>query len=513
MSGRAPSPPLNYDYSVVKTDTDPAEILLLDDKNEYHKQLGNHIRQPIFNLMKSIYNSAENICHQENTPENILMVFQDNLAQVPKWNKPRRTKEYDEFMKVSKCDWFNELIKFTYVTHVKILTIVNKPRPNVKLSISIPSGDAFFHSVCINIARELWRQPYLFSKHVGGKYEYQKNMRLIEQLIDNSVDNTIRAHIPMKTIFEDYLDNNLALDNTQSQQSPSNTNSKSPDSHETNTPKLDKQPDTPDPKPANQASKSLPPSQINTAESLDEFIAAPVEKSANKPASQPTLEPPNPVTNDNQTFDEFTDLEPVSFAKPDEMEEELEIIEPPIEETAISLETEVIPELSEVIIQTPAEKPISNTTGTDNNAALNDPPRIEEFNIDSLPEISLDPISVRASADDNNRGANNELTNTDSKLAETQTLAQTPTLAQTLKPALTDLNEPGMNLLPELKQPVMKKKIIIEDLPVDDLDEINLNSKLEEQRTTKYSTTNTGSIGNTQQQMHTKNIKQDYAFF
>ena len=126
MSVRAPSPPLNYDYSVVTAETDQSATLLLDAKNEYNKQLVSHLRQPVFNLMKSIYNGAENICHQENTPENILMVYQDNLAQVPKWPKTRRSKEYEEFLKISKCDWFNELIKFTYVTHVKILTIVNK---------------------------------------------------------------------------------------------------------------------------------------------------------------------------------------------------------------------------------------------------------------------------------------------------------------------------------------------------------------------------------------------------
>jgi len=533
MSTRTPSPPLNYDYSLITADTDPAAILLLDAKTEYHKQLSNHIRQPVFNLMKSIYNTAENICHQENTPENILMVFQDNLAQVPKWTKTRRTKEYDEFLKTSKCDWFNELIKFTYVTHVKILTLVNKPRPNVKLSISIPSGGAFYHSVCINIARELWRQPYLFSKHVGGKYEYQKNMRQIEQLIDNSVDATIRAHIPMKTIFEDYLDNNIAVADK-----PSTVVGTNPVSNKS---RIETQPEKlPDPQqpisvptennaqiPDKLNTTKKQPLQINTDESLDEFIDTPSQILPN-PESTDNLDNTNPMLGDE------TDLEPVSFTKPAEMEEELEIIEPPMDDlSAISLDDGAIPDLSEVIIPSPAEKPaspsldkqitttsnITNNTNTQlepsewnqnslsNNTihsnepseshlpseptlipANNHPSKDAEFDIDSLPEISI----------------NNPVLPTPTRVDDLPA-------STSQQPAITDLNEPGMNLLPEVKQPSIKKKIVIEDLPIEDLDEINLDSKLEEQRTIKYSAAGLNTSKNNTAQ--TKNIKTEFAFF
>ena len=77
--------------------------------------------------------------------------------------------------------------------------------------------------------------------------------------------------------------------------------------------------------------------------------------------------------------------------------------------------------------------------------------------------------------------------------------------------SITRLNEPGMNFFPELKQPVAKKKIIVEELPVDDLYEINLNSKLDEQRAIKYSTSN--NTNTTNKQSLQKNNKPEFAFF
>lgn len=534
---RTPSPPLNYDYSIVTTDTDQAATLLLDAKNEYHKQLTSHLRQPVFNLMKSIYNSSEDICHQENTPENVLMVFQDNLAQVPKWNKQRRNKEYDNFLKVSKCDWFNELIKFTYVTHVKILTIVNKPRPDVKLSISIPSGGIFFHSVCINVARELWRSPFLFSKHVGGKYEYQKNMRQIEQIIDNSVDSCIRTHIPMKTILQEYMDSDLTVPTPAKPQSTPTTeqitsqqslNTVSNSAH--NTPEVKSQPitkelftntETQKPEilqPSTSRNKKL---EIDTDDSLEDFINTPTPTSTTESVSVESSKQPSQPTDTNKTtakpdnLDAEEELESVNFAHPDEMVDELDIIETAIEDTP---ETEItdLPEI--VLSQQPStaatpepttvpEKPnqkIPDTTldttqdmtpdMTNSEANINNNPvpakktlmssstvktnPIEEFDIDTLPELNLESLTKLAEPDK---------PTTPEPITETATTsAHAPSNFKHIP--LTDMNEPGMAFVEELKQPTpAKKKLIIEDadLLTDDLDEVPLAAKVEELRTIK----------------------------
>jgi hypothetical protein len=553
MSVRAPSPPLNYDYSVITPDTDQSATLLLDAKNEYHKQLTSHLRQPIFNLMKTIYSTAENICHQENTPENILMVFQDNLAQVPKWSKPRRTKEYEAFLKLSKCDWFNELIKFTYVTHVKILTIVNKPRPNVKLSITIPSGGTFYHGVCINVARELWRSPFLFSKHVG-KYEYQKNMRQIEQLIDNSVDICIRTHIPMKTILQEYLDSDLAVPDTLTKTSAGTQPVTSPPKesiaeHMTQSPPSVtstsaspvKQVDDKEDIPSTARSSKL--TINNNANNLDEFIdtseseSSPISTSINKTTTTDTTTNTSTngatnttlVDNTNNTNNKAVDddLESVSFNSTDEVVDELDIIETAIEdkESVISKD-EAYKNLAVVSLDTNTNSrtntptaslgPISitsTTTNTDDNQTVpTNGLQIEEFDIDSLPEISLSQIITNNPVDKPSSPAPTQLptsqNTTEIPPEKTQSRPELPNnISKNKDIPLTDMNEPG--IFPELKQPTpTKKQLVIEDLPTEDLDEVNLGAHAEELRTTKRI-----SLPGTTQSSNSTSRQKNFAFF
>jgi len=509
-NNRVPSPPLNYDYSVITSDTDPVATLLLDAKNEYNKQLISHLRQPVFNLMKTIYNTSEDICHQENTPENVLMVFQDNLAQVPKWSKPRRTKEYDEFLKISACDWFNELIKFCYITHVKILTIVNKPRPNVKLSISIPSGGVFFHSVCIAVARELWRSPFLFNKNVGGKYEYQKNMRLIEQLIDNSVDACIRAHIPMKAILMEYLDNDVNLPSTPNNNKPNET--KPQEQEEPNIVKSETQEvglEQPNGSPLILTSNSLSSSRVSKtsklkiSDELDAFLGS------------------SPKSKDN--------LEPVNFTNPDELVDELEIIEPALtdDEPGISTATPTsilnsnaeIDELPEVIlapVQSLTNTMIQSQSSTTINPetdiqskTVSDPlvpnsdllvqksDKIDEFDLDSVPEISLASITQIAQPDKpTTPELPTESIQTDNIMQKTE-IKYIP---------INEMNEPGQQLGLEIKQPALKKKIIVEDLGIDDLDEVSLAAKIDEMNTFK-------KINTQQKTNQSITNKNEFAFF
>lgn len=513
-AARVPSPPLNYDYSVITSDTDSAATLLLDAKNEYNKQLTSHLRQPVFSLMKSIYNTAEDICHQENTPENVLMVFQDNLAQVPKWAKSRRTREYDEFLKVSKCDWFNELIKFCYITHVKILTIVNKPRPDVKLSISIPSGGAFFHSVCVAVARELWRSPFLFNKNVGGKYEYQKNMRQIEQIIDNSVDSCIRAHIPMKAILHEYLDTDV------SQPSLANLPKQPPIEPEPKTKTESFTPDktgpikedtTPTIKPSSRLTK---PATLKISDELDEFIDTPETTidQTKTPVEKPSFD-------DGCDIGSMEDgLESVSFTKSDEVEDELEIIEPMIDDdsttnptTPVSMTNEDVElsDLREVILEQPTTKPKTpallepTEPESANPESANPKSNIEEFDIDALPEISLTDLTQIASV--NKPSTPEPNTSADTAVPDNQMNNQT----DIKHIPLTDMNEPGNQpgqiIQQELKQPITKKKVIVEELGIDGLDEVPLAARIEEMRTFKQPSTALRNAVPTS--------KQEFAFF
>ena len=55
--------------------------VLVDAKEEYTKQLISILKNCIYQGIKSIYMDAKDICNQDNTPDNVLMIFQDLLTK------------------------------------------------------------------------------------------------------------------------------------------------------------------------------------------------------------------------------------------------------------------------------------------------------------------------------------------------------------------------------------------------------------------------------------------------
>ncbi len=178
--------------------------VLVDAKEEYTKQLINILKSCIYQGIKSIFIDSKSICNEENTPDRILMVFQDLLSRIPKWSQDIINKEYNRIVKESNCDWIEDLLKVVYITHVKVLTIVHNSQQNKKINLKIPTGSHFMHLCYIETAREFWKNPYLFSDKVS-KYEYQKNMRDCELIIADAISETIRKQLPVKHILQEYL--------------------------------------------------------------------------------------------------------------------------------------------------------------------------------------------------------------------------------------------------------------------------------------------------------------------
>jgi hypothetical protein len=178
--------------------------VLVDAKEEYTKQLISMLKSCMYQGIKSIYLDAKDICNQDNTPENVLMVFQDLLSRIPKWSQEIINKEYQRIIDATKCDYIEDLLKVVYVSHIKILTIVHSAQKNKKISLKVPSGGHFLHLCYIECAREFWKNPYLFSDRVS-KYDHQKNMRDSETMISECVAETIRKQLPVRHILKEYL--------------------------------------------------------------------------------------------------------------------------------------------------------------------------------------------------------------------------------------------------------------------------------------------------------------------
>ena len=133
----------------------------------------------LFDGVKSIYDESK-LIHEKKRNTPILIIFRELLEKVPIWNGEIIDSECSRIINNSNCDWIDDLITAVFISHTKILTSIGPNQNFNKINVTIPKTPNFIHKTYINIAREIWKNPYLFNETVPG-YEYQRNSKEIEQ--------------------------------------------------------------------------------------------------------------------------------------------------------------------------------------------------------------------------------------------------------------------------------------------------------------------------------------------
>jgi hypothetical protein len=190
--------------------------IFVQAKIEYTKQLVNTLKPQMYDGIKSIYDDAKEI-YKSNSSTSLLFIFRTLLEKIPEWNNELILNETERIIECSKCDWLDELVTAVYISHTKILMSIGNSNSN-KINLTIPKLINFIHKCYINIAREIWKNPLLFSEDISG-YEYQKNMNVIESIICNCIENTIRISLPVKEILKEHLDINDSKSSSTSNES------------------------------------------------------------------------------------------------------------------------------------------------------------------------------------------------------------------------------------------------------------------------------------------------------
>ena len=190
--------------------------IFVQAKIEYTHQLVDTLKPYLYDGLKSIYDDAKDL-YKSNSSTSLLFIFRTLLEKIPEWNNELIINETDRIIECSKCDWLDELVTAVYISHTKILMSIGNSNSN-KINLTIPKLINFIHKCYINIAREIWKNPLLFSEDISG-YEYQKNMNVIESIICNCIENTIRISLPVKEILKEHLDINENKSNGTSNES------------------------------------------------------------------------------------------------------------------------------------------------------------------------------------------------------------------------------------------------------------------------------------------------------
>jgi hypothetical protein len=187
--------------------------------------LSNLLVPVIYEGLISIYTEAK-----KTNKDSPMKMFQILLARIPNWNQNIINGEYQRIVQKTQCDWINDLITAVFISHAKILSSIKTKKKSKTLNLKIPNGDYFIHKAYIECARQFWKNPYLFYDDVNmvNTIDYQRNMREVELIIEQAIQESVRKLLPVKNILQQYI----ALDDSSSSSSSSSDEEEKPSKKE-----------------------------------------------------------------------------------------------------------------------------------------------------------------------------------------------------------------------------------------------------------------------------------------
>jgi hypothetical protein len=170
-------------------------------KSEYTKQLCQYLVPSIQQYFLDLLEEAK---QKEVDPKRILLMFQTLLENISDWNVDKVQRETTSIIGSSQCDYLEELMTAVFIAHTKVLSAIRLTTKQKKLQITIPKLDHFIHRILRECSRLLWSNTYLFSTSAPS-IERQRNLRQIENFLQEGVLQGIRGMLPVKNILREYL--------------------------------------------------------------------------------------------------------------------------------------------------------------------------------------------------------------------------------------------------------------------------------------------------------------------
>jgi len=172
--------------------------VLVEAKKELLAQLTNTIIPNALDTMDNIYAEAK----QETKGTGTLKKFQENLADIPKWNN------YQIEGEVAKCvdtcgGCLDEMVAAVFVATVKIISSVRLSKDSRKVKLKIPTNDVFILGVYTNVAKRIYEDPYIFQEL--NRTERRKELT---KRMEGVVEETVKAMLPLNQILKTYLNKN-----------------------------------------------------------------------------------------------------------------------------------------------------------------------------------------------------------------------------------------------------------------------------------------------------------------
>jgi len=169
--------------------------ILCEAKREYLGQMCLIMCPAMIEVFQDMYNEAVTM----SKGRKVLIMFQKLLKEVPNWSNAMSKNHSDNI--TSRCAWFSDLLAAVFVACTKILSAVRLRSDNKKISLKLPTEEVFIQTCYNNIAKDLYKDPYVFNDEQS---EYLRDEKLTERF-SLCIENTVKELIPVQQILQTYM--------------------------------------------------------------------------------------------------------------------------------------------------------------------------------------------------------------------------------------------------------------------------------------------------------------------
>src|SRR5210317_121418 len=169
--------------------------IMVEAKKEYLGQLCLIMCPPMIEVFEEMYNQAV----KTSKGKQVLIMFQKILKEVPNWSNAMSKNHSDNI--TNRCAWFSDLLAAVFVACTKILSAVRLKADNKKISLKLPTEEVFIQTCYNNIAKDIYKDPYVFSEEQS---EYFRDEKLTTRFT-LCIENTVKELIPVQQILQTYM--------------------------------------------------------------------------------------------------------------------------------------------------------------------------------------------------------------------------------------------------------------------------------------------------------------------
>lgn len=182
-------------------DSSSAISVYAEAKGEYTKQLCVFLMNPLQKFFLGLLDTAR---AEEPDKRRVLKKYQELLSQIPDWNIDKVSRETGKIQEESGCDYLEELLTAVFIAHTKVLSAIRLNSRNKSIQITVPKLEHFLHRTMSESARRVWSNVYLFADSIPS-LEKQKNLRQLEVILNECIQQAVRGMLPVKNLLRDYL--------------------------------------------------------------------------------------------------------------------------------------------------------------------------------------------------------------------------------------------------------------------------------------------------------------------